>query len=88
MNMFMKHWISIFYAPNYIFSDNEGEFIGDDIYGMREKFNIKVLGTASFSLWSNGTCERHNHHITTMSHKTCDNVKCSYDTALAYAKNR
>ena len=42
MNMFMKHWISIFYAPNYIFSDNEGEFIGDDIYGMRGKFNIKV----------------------------------------------
>ena len=28
MNMFMKHWISIFGAPNYIFSDKRGEFIG------------------------------------------------------------
>ena len=50
MNMFMKHWISIFYAPNYIFSDNGGEFIGDDFY-MCGKFNIKVSGTTSFSSW-------------------------------------
>ena len=27
--MFIKHWISIFGAPNYIFSDNGGEFIED-----------------------------------------------------------
>ena len=85
VNMFMKHWISIFGAPNYIFSDNGGEFIGDDFYDMCAKFNIKVSGTASFSPWSNGTCERRNHLITTMLVKICDDVKCSYDTALAWA---
>ena len=45
MKMFMKQWISTFGAPNYTFSDNESEFIGDDFY-MCGKFNIKVLGTA------------------------------------------
>ena len=83
INMFMKHWISIFGAPNYIFSDKRGEFIGDDFYDMCGKFNIKVLGTASFSPWSNGTCERHNNLITTMLFKIHDDVKCSYDTTLA-----
>ena len=83
MNMFMKHWISIFGAPNYIFSDNGGEFIGDNFY-MCGKFNIKVLGTASFSPWSNNTCERYSPLITTMLVKMCDDTKCSYDTALAW----
>ena len=46
-------------------------------------FNIKVSGTASFIPWSNGTCERCNHLITTMLLKLRDDVKCSYDTALA-----
>ena len=39
MNMFMKHWISIFGVRNYIFSDNGRKFIGDDFY-MCGKFNI------------------------------------------------
>ena len=52
------------------------------------KFNIKVLGTASFSPWSNGTCKRHNHLITTMLFKIRDDVKCSYDTALAWVINK
>ena len=82
MNMFMKHLISIFGGPNYIFSDNGGEFIGDDFY-MCGKFNIKASGTTSFSPWSNGTCERQNHLPTTMLDKICDNVKCSYDATLA-----
>ena len=47
MNMFMKHWISIFGAPNYIFSDSGGEFIGDDSYDICGKFNVKVSGTVS-----------------------------------------
>ena len=34
INMLMKHWISIFGVPNYIFSDNGGELIGDDFYDM------------------------------------------------------
>ena len=46
---------------------------------------MKVLGTASFSPRSNGTLERHNHLITTMLVKICDNVKCSKNNALAWA---
>ena len=49
------------------------------------KFHIKVLGTASFSPWTNGTCEKHNHLVTIMFLKICDDVKCSYGTALAWA---
>ena len=85
MNMFIKRWIHIIGAPNYIFSDNGGEFIGDDFYDICGKFHIKVSGTASFSPWSNGTCKRGNHLITTMPFKIRDEVKCSYDTALAWA---
>ena len=90
MNMFMRHWISIIGAPNYIFSDNGGEFIGEDFHNMCGNFNINVSVTASFSPWSNSTCERHNHLITTMLLKIRDDVKCSYDAALAWtisAKN-
>ena len=58
--------ISNFGAPNYIFSDNGGEFIGDDFYDMYGKFNIKVSRTASFSPRRNRTCERHIHLITKM----------------------
>ena len=85
INMFMKHWISIFGTPNYTFSDNRGEFIGDDFYDMCGKFNIKVSSTASFSPWSISNCERHNHLRTTMLVKTRDDDTCSNDTALALA---
>ena len=42
MNMFIKHWISISGAPNYIFSDNGDEFIGDDFHDICRKFNTNV----------------------------------------------
>ena len=77
--MFMKHQIIIFGAPNCIFNDNGGEFMDDEFYDMCGK------GTASFSPWRIGTCDRHNHPIIIMLMilKICDDVKCSYDTALA-----
>ena len=90
VNMLMKHWISIFGAPNCTFSDHGGEFISYYFSDLCGKFNIKVPGMASFSPWSNSTCERHNHLTTIMLLKICDDVKCSYDTALAWdisAKN-
>ena len=40
-----------------------------------------------YSPWSDGTCERHNQFITNMLHKICDDKKCSYETALAWAIN-
>ena len=69
INMFIRHRISIFGDPNYIVSDNGGEFIGDDFYDVCGKFNIKISGTASFSSWSNAICERDNDNaiITTMT---------------------
>ena len=77
--------VNIFGAPNCTFSDNGGEFIGDYFSDLCGKFNIKVLGTASFSPWSNNTCERQNHLTTTVLLKICDDVKCGYDTTLAWA---
>ena len=41
-----KHWISIFGTPNFISSDNGGEYIADDFYDMCGKFDIKVSGMA------------------------------------------
>ena len=41
-------------------------------------------GAASFSPWSNGTCEGYNHLITIMPLKIRNDVKCSYDTAVAW----
>ena len=42
MNMLMKHWISNFGAPLYIYNDNGGEFIRDSFYDIYRNFNIKV----------------------------------------------
>ena len=57
---FLKHWMSLFGVPRKIFSDNGGEFIGDEFYDMCESFNIKIDTTPSYSPRSNGLCERHN----------------------------
>ena len=32
---FLKHWLSLFGVPRKFFSDNGGEFIGDEFYDMR-----------------------------------------------------
>ena len=83
--VFLCSWIGIFGVPRKVFSDNGGEFIGEDFIELCEIFNIKVSTTASHSPWSNGTCERHNQFITNMLHKIRDDTKCSYETALAWA---
>ena len=55
-NIIMKCWIAIFSAPKKTFSDNDGEFTGDNFYEMCERFNIKIEKTLAFSRWSNGVC--------------------------------
>ena len=82
---FMKSWISIFGAPRKVFSDNGGEFIGDDFLDMCETFGIKVSTTPSYSPWSNGLVERHNQTLTNMLLKIKEDVKCDWETALAWA---
>ena len=60
---FMKCWVSLFGAPETVFSDNGGEFVGGDFIAMCEGFNIKVTTTPSYLPWSNGLCERHNQTL-------------------------
>ena len=77
--------MSIFGAPQRLFSDNGGEIISYESYEMSEMFNIKAIPTPSSSPWSYGLCERHNQFLTNMFDKICDNVKCDCDVALAWA---
>ena len=81
---FIKTWISIFDAPQKIFSDNGGEFISDRFH-MCERLNIKIQTSPSYSPWSNGLCERHNQTLTTTLLKIKEDTKCDFDTALAWA---
>ena len=57
---FLKHWVSLFGIPREIFSDNRGEFIGDEFYDISETFNIKIDSTPSYSPWNNRLCKHHN----------------------------
>ena len=83
-NIIMKYWIAIFSAPKKIFSDNDGEFTGDNFYEMCERFNIKIETTLAFSPLSNGVCERYNQTLRTVLLKTKDNIKCDFETALVW----
>ena len=82
---FIKTWISIFGAPQKIFGDNGGEFIGDKFHDMCEWFNIKIQTSPSYSPWSIGLCERHNQTLTATLLKVKEDTKCDFDTALAWA---
>ena len=73
--------------PCKLFSDNGSEFIGDDFVELCETFNIKATTTASYSQWSNGTCECYNQFITNMLCKIYGNAKCDYVIAFAWAIN-
>ena len=83
--IFMKCWISMFGAPCKVFSDNGGEFISDEFVDMCEAFGMKMSTTPSYSPWSNGLCERHNQTLTNILLKIKEDVKCDWDTALAWA---
>ena len=85
VKVFLKHWVSLFGVPRKIFSDNGGEFIGDEFYDMCEAFNIKIDSTPSNSPWSNRLCERHNQTPTKMFLKIREDIKCDMDTALVWA---
>ena len=84
---FLTLWIGIFRAPCKLFSDNGSEFIGEDFVKLCETFNIKATTAASYSPWSNGTCECRNQFTNNMLQKVYDDAKCNYITALAWAIN-
>ena len=73
--------------PCKLFSDNGSEFIGDDFVELCETFDIKATTTASYSQWSNGTCECYNQFITNMLCKIYGDAKCDYVIAFAWAIN-
>ena len=58
MEGIMEKWIGIFGAPQFILSDNGGEFQNEKMRIMLEKFNIRMKSTAAESPWSNGVCEK------------------------------
>ena len=80
--VFLRYWIAVCGAPNKVFSDNGGEFVGEAFRKMCEKFNIKIQTTPVYSPWSKGVCERHNQTLTTILLKIKNDVKCYYETAL------
>ena len=55
-----------------------------NFHKMCERFNIKIQTTPAFSSWGNGVCERHNQTLTTILLKTKDDIKCDFETALAW----
>ena len=64
--VFLRYWIAVFGAPNKVFSENGGEFVGEAFQEMCERFNIEIQPTLAYSPWSNGVCERHNQTLTTI----------------------
>ena len=85
IKVFMKCWISLFGAPKKVFSDNGGEFIGDEFINMCDAFGITVSTTPTCAPWSNGICERHNQTLTNMLLKIKDDTKGDWETCLAWA---
>ena len=87
---FLRFQVSIFGAPEKVFSDNGGEFIGEEFYEICEAFNIRVSGTPSYSPWSNGLCERHDRTLTETTVKVKEDTKSNWGPTLTWdvcAKN-
>ena len=71
--------------PDKILTNNGREFTNDDMHDINENLNAQVTTAAAKSLWSNGTCKRHNAVISTMLDKIIDEAGCNLDVALALA---
>ena len=84
-NAILKTWISYFGHSKWFLADNVGEFSNDEYKQMCELFNIDVSKTAAESPCSCGLCERHNGVIKESVKKVVEDVKCSLETADAWA---
>ena len=82
---FLQNWISVF-GHSKILSDNGGEFVSQDFIHLCENFNINIT-TPAESPWSNKVCERHNKILTDIVLKIKEDIKCTWETALAWAVN-
>ena len=80
-----KMWIAYFGAPKVFHSDCGGEFSNDVFKEMAEAFNIEISTTPGESPFSNGVVERGNKMLFETMMKTQEDMKCSRETALAWA---
>ena len=85
VNKLICLWISLFGAPKKILSDNGGEFNNELVRELGDKYNIRIMGTAAFSPWSNGICERHNAVLTCTFEKLMAEGDFDVDTCILYA---
>ena len=78
-------WFAYFGAPKKMHSDNGGEFSSEVMRDLHEKFNVETSTTPGEAPYSNGTVERGNTMLYETTMKTKEDVKCSLETALAWA---
>ena len=77
-NAILTLWVGIFGTPETIFTDNGGEFVGEEVRELRVFFNIKHVTTAPYAPWQAGAVERHHKYLDEMflsmlrDHPTCD----------------
>ncbi|CAB4066653.1 unnamed protein product [Lepeophtheirus salmonis] len=55
-----RTWISKFGALKKFLMDNGREFSNNEMIGLGEKFNIRIMNIAAYSPFSSGLCERTN----------------------------
>ena len=87
INAIFKHWITYFGILGSILTNNGREFNNQSFWDMAQNLNIIVHTTPTESPWSNGLNERHNGILGEMVKKTQENTHCSFEIALACAKN-
>ena len=84
---FLRNWITVFGPTSKIFSDNGGEFVSQDFVDLCENFNINIITTPAELPWLNGVCEGHNKILPDIVLKIKEDIKCTWETALAWAVN-
>ena len=80
-------WLQVWGSPEKFLVDNGGEFANSHFVDLAERFGIRVMTTAAYSPWSNGTVERHNGILAEMLDKLLDDNKLDIDIAIAWCIN-
>ena len=78
-------WLAYFGSPVKFHSDCGGEFVNAAFMELNEQFGIETSTTPGESPFGNGVVERNNAMLYETMMKTMEDVKCSMETALAWA---
>ena len=81
----LKIWMAYFGGPLEFHNDNGGEFANEVFLEMNEKFGIETSTTPAEAPFSNAKVERANAMLYETTMKTMEDVRCSSETALAWA---